>query len=246
MLVLPHEISNINRITSAADNRSCADLNDPEMIKESEPGMGRVKIDTPMVHRSDTGQPHPLLREALEKLRTRMLDKAVRQDTMLATTGESGSPSLRTIPIYDIDETGILFFVNGRSRHAAHLKQNQRAALCCTLVETGERLTVEGDIESTDRSVLNKWWDSRSREEQLLAWASNQSAPLDRLATLERRIAQCRSQFVDGAMPAPPHWIGFRLVPDRFEFIRPAQRHLSEWLCYKASGAGWSRTLLNP
>jgi pyridoxamine 5'-phosphate oxidase len=218
------------------------------MMKEIESATDDTETGRPHVSVTGSGltSQHPLFTEALGKLRTRLLDTSGSQETMLATSGASGMPSLRSISIYDIDDKGILYFANGRSRHATQLRQNRHAALCCSIAETDERLLVEGEVEATERSILTKWWDSRSRQEQLLAWASNQSAPLDRLATLERRMAQCRTQFVDGVMPAPPHWVGFRLVPNRFEFTRPAQRHLVERICYSKSETGWVRTLLNP
>jgi pyridoxamine 5'-phosphate oxidase len=218
------------------------------MIKESTTGTGERESDRQEGPGPDSNKlpPHPLFCEALEKLRIRLLDVANTPEMLLATAGASGNPSLQGISIYDIDDSGIQFFANSHSRRAIHLRQNRHAALSCRLPATNELLLVEGKVEALDRAVLKKWWGSRSREEQLLAWASNQSAPLDSLATLEKRIAQCRMQFVDGAMPPPPHWVGFRLVPNRFEFSRPLPRHITERLCYSDTQSGWTRTLLNP
>jgi pyridoxamine 5'-phosphate oxidase len=218
------------------------------MIKESETGTGEQEPDKREGTNPKSGNlsPHSLFGEALEKLRIRLLNVSDTPEMLLATADTSGNPALQNISIYDIDDFGIQFFTNGRSRRAIHLRENQHAALSFWLPATNELLLVEGEVEVLDRAFLKKWWESRSREEQLLAWASNQSAPLDSLATLEQRIAQCRMQFVDGAMPPPPHWVGFRLVPNRFEFSRPLQRHITERLCYSNTHSGWTRTLLNP
>ena len=114
-----------------------------EMMKEIESATDDTETGTPHVSVTGSGltSQHPLFTEGLGKLRTRLLDTSGSQETMLATSGASGTPSLRSISIYDIDDKGILYFANGRSRHATQLRQNRRAALCCSIAETVSRCT---------------------------------------------------------------------------------------------------------
>lgn len=189
--------------------------------------------------------------EALDRFR-HLFDEAqktgVREPAAmtLATTNSDGRPSVRTMVIRKFDERGFVFFTNSHSRKGQHLKDNPQAALCFFCQPLWEQVTIEGTIEVIDDAEADQWWASRPRDNQFAAWASDQSAPLESRELLERRLEKCHDQFVNGRVPRPPHWLGYRLVPTRIEFWKTGWRRLHERVCYENGADGWQRILLNP
>lgn len=164
----------------------------------------------------------------------------------LATAGEDGRPTVRTMVVRKFDARGFVFFTNSRSRKGQHLNVNPNAALCFFCQPLWEQVIIEGGVEIIDEEEADQWWASRPRDNQFAAWASNQSAPLESRELLERRLEKCHDQFVNGRVPRPPHWLGYRLVPRRIEFWKTGWRRLHERVCYERGEQGWRRTLLNP
>lgn len=164
----------------------------------------------------------------------------------LATVDAAGRPTLRSMTISHFDDNGFVFFTSSGSRKGVHLEHQPAAAICFYWGPLNEQVTVEGPVEKIPQSDAEKWWVSRSRDNQFAAWASQQSAPLDSRDMLQKRLARCREQFVDGRVPKPPHWCGYRLRPERIEFWHGGWRHLHERVCYELTSTGWDKYLLNP
>lgn len=164
----------------------------------------------------------------------------------VATVDGTGRPTLRSMTISHFDENGFVFFTSGASRKGAHLENHPYAAVCFYWESLNEQITVEGPVEKVADPEAERWWISRSRDNQFAAWASEQSARLDSRDTLQNRLARCREQFSDGRVPKPPHWRGYRVRPERIEFWHGGWRHLHERVCYELTDSGWERFLLNP
>lgn len=164
----------------------------------------------------------------------------------LGTVDERGRPTVRTMTINKFDERGFLFFTNSTSRTGTHLTNNPYAALCYFCQPLMEQITIEGSVESVDAVEADAQWASRGRDAQFAAWASDQSQSLDDRAELENRLAHYREKFSDCRVPRPPHWLGYRLVPDRVEFWKSGWRHLHERICYERHEDEWTVSLLNP
>lgn len=164
----------------------------------------------------------------------------------VATTDDAGRPTVRSMTIDHFDEQGFVFFTNSASRKGAHLTLHPHAAMCFHWQPLNEQITIEGLVAKVSDDEAGKWWASRSRDNQFAAWASDQSARLDSRETLHKRLARCREQFIDGRVPKPPHWCGYRLVPERIEFWHGGWRHLHERVCYQRDASGWDKFLLNP
>lgn len=193
----------------------------------------------------------PLLSEALERfthlyLEARKSGLAEPSVATLATVDGSGRPTLRSMAISHFDENGFVFFTSSGSRKGTHLEHQPFAAICFYWEPLNEQITVEGPVGKIPGSDAEKWWISRSRDNQFAAWASEQSARLDSRDTLQKRLAKCREQFIDGRVPKPPHWCGYRLEPERIEFWHGGWRHLHERVCYELTPSGWDKFLLNP
>lgn len=192
-----------------------------------------------------------LYEEALERF-THLFLEAKKTSTgdaslaSLATADQEGRPTLRTMNIDHFDELGFVFFTSSGSRKGRQLGGQPHAALCFYWPPLNEQVTVEGAVTKLPEEDAVKWWVSRSRDHQFAAWASEQSAVLDNRETLQKRLAKCREQFIDGRVPKPPHWCGYRLEPERIEFWHGGWRHLHERVCYQRGTPGWEKLLLSP
>ena len=165
---------------------------------------------------------------------------------ILATADAQGRPSARTVLLKGVDERGFVFYTNACSRKGRELDENPRAALAFFWQSVFEQVQVEGPVEAVPDEESDAYWATRRRESCIGAWASDQSAPLASRGELEERYAECERNFAGGPVPRPPHWRGYRVVPDRIEFWRPGDHRLNERDCYERTTSGWRRFLLNP
>lgn len=165
----------------------------------------------------------------------------------LATGGGDGRPRLRTVLLKGIDERGLVFYTNENSRKGRNLQANPQAALLFYWPELKRQVNVEGNVTVVDEAESDAYWASRPRESQLGAWASHQSEPLNSRHEYERRLEEVREKYQDREIPRPPHWYGFRVVPDRIEFWHEGEFRQHERECYWRDDDGqWHWTLLNP
>jgi pyridoxamine 5'-phosphate oxidase len=144
----------------------------------------------------------------------------------LATADASGSPGVRMVLLKGLDAQGLVFYTNLESPKAGALAANPRAEVCF-FWPPERQVRVRGDVEAVTVQEADSYFASRPRLSQLGAWASRQSRPIGSYAELERAVAGAAVRFGIGAVPRPPHWSGFRLVPERFEFWeqRPFRLH---------------------
>ena len=193
-----------------------------------------------------------LLREALARFeevfaRAGETESSEPTAVILATADGEGRPSARTVLLKGVDERGFVFYTNSHSRKGRDLRENPRAALAFFWQSVFEQVLVEGSVEPVSEAESDAYWATRRRESCLGAWASDQSAPLASREELDARYAEHERRFEGGAVPRPPHWRGYRVVPERIEFWRPGDHRLNERDCYeRTDGGGWRRFLLNP
>lgn len=164
----------------------------------------------------------------------------------LATADIKGRPSLRMVLLKDHGPDGFVFYTNEQSAKGAQLGTNPWAALLFHWKSLRRQVRIEGQVERVSDEQANAYFATRGRDSQLGAWASDQSRPLDSRATFERRFEEMKAKFEGREVPRPPHWGGFRLRPERFEFWsdRPSRLHERRLFCLKANG--WSEGLLYP
>ena len=164
----------------------------------------------------------------------------------LATVAEDGTPSARLVLLKGFDARGFVFYTNLESRKSAELKGNSRAALCFFWKSLRRQVRIEGAALSVAAAEADAYFASRPRDSQIGAWASDQSRPLDSRETLERRVDRFARRFAEAAVPRPPYWSGFRIVPQRIEFWqeRPFRLH-DRWL-FVRDGEAWQRQRLFP
>lgn len=145
----------------------------------------------------------------------------------LATADSSGRPSVRMVLLKAADTTGFVFYTNLESPKAHDLQVNPRAALCLHWARLERQVRIEGRVERVSDAQADAYFGTRPWLSQLGAWASRQSQPMSDRFELEQAVAAATLRFNVGKVPRPPHWSGYRVVPDRFEFWqqRPFRHH---------------------
>jgi pyridoxamine 5'-phosphate oxidase len=164
----------------------------------------------------------------------------------LATAGADGAPTARIVLMKGHDADGFVFFTDRRSRKGADLAANPRAALVFHWEALGRQVRAEGAVSELDADASYAYYSTRPRGSQIGAWASHQSAPIASRAELEAEVAAVEARFAVADVPLPPHWGGYRLTPQRYEFWTHHDDRLHERIVFRRDGAGWVRELLSP
>lgn len=163
----------------------------------------------------------------------------------LATVGESGRPSTRVVLIKGFDERGLVWYTNYDSRKGRELAANGFAALQFHWVELERVVRIEGRVEKVGADESDAYYASRPLDSRLGAWASPQSQVITGRSVLV--AAAAKAAITHGLSPSrPPHWGGYRLVPDAWEFWQGRKSRLHDRLRYRLDQGLWLRERLAP
>ena len=164
----------------------------------------------------------------------------------LATVGADGRPSTRVVLIKGYDERGIVWYTNYASRKGQELALHPQAALQFHWVELERVVRIEGRVSRVDSAESDAYFASRPLDSRIGAWASPQSQVISSRAVLVAQAARYAAQFALSP-PRPPHWGGYRLVADQWEFWQGRKSRLHDRLRYRpGSSGGWLRERLAP
>lgn len=178
----------------------------------------------------------------------RALDKVrpIPEAVALATASRTGHPSLRMVLLKGFDAHGFVFYTNYRSRKGRELARNANACLAFHWAILQQQVRVDGQVTKVTARESDEYFATRPRGSQLSAWASAQSTKIASRSALERRFASLERRFPD-AVPRPPHWGGYRLVPDQVEFWQGREDRLHDRILYRRGPGGrWTVERLAP
>jgi len=166
----------------------------------------------------------------------------------LATVDEGGLPNVRMVLLKAVDERGFVFYTNYESAKGQELLSQKKAALCFHWKSLRRQVRVRGEVESVSTEEADAYYNSRDRGSRIGAWASRQSRAMSDRFELEREVAKKAAKYAVGAIPRPPYWSGFRLVPTSIEFWRdkPFRLHDRRLFTRDSSEGSWSSEQLFP
>ena len=165
----------------------------------------------------------------------------------LATVDENGLPDARMVLLKGVDRGGFVFYTNLESRKGRQLAAQPKAALCFHWKSLRRQVRIRGGVEPVEAAEADAYFASRPRLSRIGAWASKQSAPLESRFALEKAVARYTARFGTGAVPRPPHWSGFRLMPQELEFWRDGAFRLHDRRRFTRAEAGdWESVALFP
>lgn len=165
----------------------------------------------------------------------------------LATASADGMPSARVVLLKAVDRSGMVFYTNYDSRKGRELRDNPRAAATFYWPELERQVRIEGAVERTSREESEAYFHSRPHGSQLGALASRQSEIIRGRTELEARLAELEAKYAGTAVPLPPAWGGYRLLPHSIEFWQARPNRLHDRLRYRKQPDGsWRIERLSP
>jgi pyridoxamine 5'-phosphate oxidase len=166
----------------------------------------------------------------------------------LATIGEDGFPNARIVLLKGVDDRGFVFYTNTESRKGRELDGNPKAALVFLWKSLKRQVRVRGPVERVTPEEADAYFATRPKLAQIGAWASQQSRPLESRLAFEKAVALYTAKHAIGAVPRPPHWSGYRIVPLGLEFWHDRPYRLHDRIEFRrdAFGAPWTKTRLYP
>lgn len=164
----------------------------------------------------------------------------------LATVDARGRPSARIVLLRSWNEHGFVFFTNYESQKGRELEGNPGGALLFFWPQLERQVRIDGRSEKLAAHESDAYFARRPRGHRISAWASPQSAVIADRAALDARIAEFEQRFPGEDVPRPPHWGGYRVVPERLEFWQGRANRAHDRLAFTRTPAGWSRARLAP
>ena len=166
----------------------------------------------------------------------------------LATVDPDGMPDVRTVLLKGVDQRGFVFYTSTQSNKGHELAANPKAALLFYWKSLNRQIRIRGPVERTTAEEADAYFATRPKGAQIGAWASQQSRPLESRLALEKAVALYAAKYAIGAVPRPPHWSGYRVVPISIEFWHDRPFRLHDRIEFRRAGSGepWTKVRMYP
>jgi len=175
--------------------------------------------------------------------------KEIRDPTALslATTNNAGQPNVRMVLLKGLSPKGFVFYTNLNSSKSNDLKENSKAAMCFHWKSFNRQIRILGSVTQVDVREADLYFNSRSYESKISAWASDQSKPMKQRSELLKKIEDLNEKYKDEKnVPRPPHWSGWCLKPSSIEFWSHKDNRIHERLRYNKIANDWKKEILYP
>ena len=166
----------------------------------------------------------------------------------LATSNKDNIPSVRMVLLKEFSQNGFIFYTNLNSQKGNELKENPKAAMCFHWKSLLRQIRISGTVTQVEDKIADQYYNSRSYESRIGAWASNQSSKLVNRDELVNSIKKYKHKYNDeNNVPRPSHWSGWNLSPLSIEFWLDGDSRIHERLKYTIDKNGnWIKSLLSP
>jgi len=165
---------------------------------------------------------------------------------VLSTSSRHGKPSSRIVLLKEYDESGFVFFTNYNSRKGKELKENPFASLLFYWAELHKQVRIEGKVNKISRKETEEYFNTRSFESRIGAWASDQSKVIKNRSVLDKKFSELEKKYKDGVVPIPPNWGGYILIPYSIEFWEGRPHRLHDRIRYTRFNKRWKIDRLSP
>jgi pyridoxamine 5'-phosphate oxidase len=171
---------------------------------------------------------------------------AIPDSVSLGTASAGGRVSVRTVLLKGYDKNGFVFFTNYNSKKGNQISENPSASLLFYWAESGRQVRIEGIVEKVPEKESSVYFRTRPRDSQISAWASEQSSVIPDRSFLEKKHEYYSALFENKQVEKPPHWGGFRLIPDWIEFWSDGEFRLHDRIVYTRINDIWVISRLAP
>ncbi len=165
----------------------------------------------------------------------------------VGTSDEKNQPNVRMVLLKGLSDKGFVFYTNFNSKKGKELKKNSKASMCFHWKSLRRQVRILGETEEVTSVEADEYFNSRPYKNKIGAWASSQSANLDKRETFLEKIKEFEKKFKDqSSVPRPPNWSGWRLIPREIEFWLDGEGRIHERLVYVKENQKWKKKLLYP